>query len=883
MLKSFSPDQNLARVMMRMMTSKKAMQESPQPISSGRMLIFLALLAIAGCQTHDSPEGLSGFPEHYPALHPRYRSWPSPAGGDVVGNPPVFCWPATRGPNIRYAIRIARDSLFRGKDVYGEEAIPWTLYHPHRALQAGVWYWQYRQEGRPWSPVMSFRIEAAAAAAAVPPPADSFLAAIPATHPRVLLDAARLPAFRQNSQGSQEAEAILRDAEAALRKPIPREPKMPLPGKAEGYRAFKLADADSKHLGFGALAVVETLCQAYLLDGNHAYAERALRWGQEIAAWDPEGFSGYSDFGDAGCMLAMALVYDTFYEQLDSVSNLRLRRAIQKRAGRCYAAWINDIDAKVLSNHVWQYLLHFFMQTALAVQGDVPEADAWLRYGYTLWLGRAPVLGGKEGGWLEGASYFTINMETLLDIPAMIKRYTGYDFIRQHPWYAANPYWMMYCFPAGSYSDGFGDNVENKSSPGPDYLAYADALSRLTGNRVAATYARQIAQREGRKLGKTKMLRWFRLQYLRELPRPAPLPDSALPKDIILRDIGVVSMHSDPAHPARDLMVTMRSSPYGAYGHMLADQNTFNILYGGKPVFYMSGHKIAMSDPHRLGWYKATIGHNGILIDGRGQTFDPEGWGWLPRFLSGERLSYVAGDASMAYGGRKNTGSGLRRFRRHLLLIRPNMVLVYDDLEADHAAQWSYWLHSPDHLTLDSASGRLLVPTARASAQAWLFSASPLGRSITDTFTVPAINWRGASDVVLSKQWHFRAQTEAAEKMRFLTLIRIDQGGDSTWAPIPSGQGRWTLGGWTVEAELNPSRPPLLKVSSKDGLTLFSSNGDDLRAGHHHFRGQAPGSAKLAEWREGRWVFTESADRLPEVVTSIPQPEPTTPTLNAKP
>src|SRR5690606_22701094 len=92
-------------------------------------------------------------------------------------------------------------------------------------------------------------------------------------------------------------------------------------------------------------------------------------------------------------------------------------------------------------------------------------------------------------------------------------------------------------------------------------------------------------------------LRWMRLRYLRKIPLPEDQEVTKLKRTRIFPDAGLVYMHSDLRNPSRNLMFAMRSSPFGSYGHMLADQNTFNILYGGQPLFFHSGHKISMNDP----------------------------------------------------------------------------------------------------------------------------------------------------------------------------------------------------------------------------------------------------------------------------------------------
>lgn len=812
-------------------------------------------------QDAEVPGARRSFPEDYPVLHPRYRQWPSPAADALVtGAPPALCWPLL-GKKVLYDVRLSQDENFPKTNTIHAEKIPWTLFNPHQALAPGRWYWQYRAHNGKWSATSVFRMPENLPYEASPS-AEKLLSSIPRHHPRVLIDKKQEQAFARETGGTADAAAIIRDADKRLGAVPDDAPELRDTGeKTTGYKDSKIKDAQSKKLGFQALEHISAYCKAYLLTRNPQYATKAIQWAKVISRWDPKGATSISDFGDAGCMLAMSLAYDTFHDQLSAQDKKALLENIRLRAGRFYQHWISDVDAKVLSAHVWQYDLHFFIQTALATYGDLKEARDWLAYGYELWTSRAPVLGGTEGGWLEGVHYFRINMETLLDVPLIIRNYTGFDFIRHHPWYENNPYWMFYSFPPGSFSDGFGDNVETTPSPGKDYLAYADALSKLTGSRVAATYAHKIEQVERLQVTDTEMFRWLRLRYLAQAKRPAILPDSAFAPARLFNDIGVADMHTALNDPANNLMVSMRASPYGAYGHMLADQNTFNILYGGKPLFYMSGHKVAMSDKHRLEWYKATIGHNGVLIDGAGQGFDPESYGWMPRFVNGRQLSYAAGDASMAY--RDASGKirpGMKKFRRHLLLLHPDVVVVYDELEADHPASWSWYIHSPQKISVDVSKNIFQSALNDVSANTAFFSSLPVRWALADTFAVPADNWMQRRDSAgqlieyKNNQWHLSAvTTQKSARARFLAVMQIRKG---QLAPCRMNEkNEITAGGWTVKAELNAGWPAMLKAASADGNTIFSS-GD--------------GVSILRERIHGKWTETQTADRLPEVLKQIP-------------
>ena len=88
-----------------------------------------------------------------------------------------------------------------------------------------------------------------------------------------------------------------------------------------------------------------------------------------------------------------------------------------------------------------------------------------------------------------------------------------------------------------------------------------------------------------------------------------------------------------------------------------------------------------------------------------GTSFFSDGYGWIPRFIEGNEISYVMGDASNAYDGtvardeyleeggvwnveftpENGFGKpGVKKFRRHIAMLRPNIIVIYDELEANN-------------------------------------------------------------------------------------------------------------------------------------------------------------------------------------------------------
>ena len=174
---------------------------------------------------------------------------------------------------------------------------------------------------------------------------------------------------------------------------------------------------------------------------------------------------------------------------------------------------------------------------------------------------------------------------------------------------------------------------------------------------------------------------------------------------------------------------------------MHANQNSFNISRKGERVFYSTGYYTSFADPHALTSYRHTRAHNTILLNGYGQAFGHEGYGWIKRHLEGSGMSYVCGDASRAYqevtdrqfldlmkqnGIEQNAHfgmgkSGMKKYERHLIFVRPDLVVVYDVLQAEQPSEWSLLLHTLQPSALDK-EGRLEVQTARSMAQAQVLS-----------------------------------------------------------------------------------------------------------------------------------------------------------------
>lgn len=83
----------------------------------------------------------------------------------------------------------------------------------------------------------------------------------------------------------------------------------------------------------------------------------------------------------------------------------------------------------------------------------------------------------------------------------------------------------------------------------------------------------------------------------------------------------------------------------------------------------------------------ATIGHNTLLVDGQGQLHGPGFGGKITAFDPGPQIYVAAADAAAAYGGR------LDRYVRTIAFVKPETLLVFDQVKADQPRYFEWLFH----------------------------------------------------------------------------------------------------------------------------------------------------------------------------------------------
>lgn len=819
--------------------------------------LFVALISLLIC-----PGCLIAQKTPLVRVHENMRETPYPQSFHTPYlNPPPLLVPKEMRKAELLRFELSTDPEFPAGKTIASKPLPWCMFNPHQILSNGVWYWRFRSVTKdgtpmPWSSTYSFTISDEIPRFATPD-FEEFFRNIPAKSPRLycFLDE-DIPRARKNLSSHPEYKELVRRAQMGL---------------DFNYEAstnpFDVA-------GKAALLFCH-LHTAYTLTQDKAYSEKMTAYVRALLKSTPNDQLLKNDFYAGDLIYILTHTYDCCYEQFSEIEREQIKQLIFKVAKTHHTVQRTGIEENHLfDNHYWQRAFREMLQIGFLFGDKDPQAKEMLEYCYELWTARAPASGfNRDGEWHNGHGYFNANLKTLFYVPSLLSYVTKTDFL-QHPWYQNAGKAMVYVWPPRSKSAGFGDGNEGEDFPPKQRTAFADFLARETGDPYAAWYATQC-----KNAGGDFDIRLYRIarSVSKNYAPQEHLPQDA-PKAVWLEDCGEMMAHSDLNGYRNNLFLSFRSSPFGSGSHTLADQNSFNLHFRGVPVYRSTGYYLNFSDPHNLLSYRHTRAHNTLLVDGIGQPFSTKGYGKIVRAFNGKNISYALGDASNAYSGiseypmwKKNfanskveqsaaNGFGetpLKLYRRHIFMLHPDIVLIYDELEAEKAVHWDWLLHSPVQFRIDEQT-RLLTTRneeKKFSSIARIFSNSDYTLSQTDRFVAPPNPKLVKHNRKIPNQWHLTAQFTPTVANRILTIIQILPDGRSKKALSQDGN-NFRCGKWRINAEMDPGKPAAIYVHNPDNGASFSYGKTEIEIEGKKYS-YAPGTAVLFDEIDGERVLYE--------------------------
>jgi len=501
-----------------------------------------------------------------------------------------------------------------------------------------------------------------------------------------------------------------------------------------------------------ALNSAATLAFTRLLGGPESYGQAARRILLACAQWDPKGSTGYRYNDEAGMPFNyyFSRTY-TFVNDLLTEEDRDLCRQVMKIRG-------DEMYEHLWPRHLWRpysshsnRAWHFLGEIAVAFHDEIDGTDEWLGFALDVFYNMYPVWSDDDGGWHEGASYWSSYLNRFTwwaDIMREALDIDAYD----KPYFSQAGYYAMYLAPPGKVGAGFGDLCAPKEAR--HFRSIVSTLAAQSQNGHWQWYVDQLGGSDtpGGYIG-----------YIRgALPEVAPVIPLDLPASRLFRGIGHAYLNTQITNAQTSVQVAFKSSPFGTQSHGYEANNSFLLWAYGERLLIRSGYRDSYGSDHHRQWMWSTRSVNNITVDGRSQGHRSAGTqGNIVAFRTTPELDLVVGEAGGAYE------PPLDQFTRAILFVKPDLMIVYDRLKAKEPAHFHYWLHALNQIAIQDQEN---VTVHQGEVLCDISFLAPAGLAFTQTDQYDP----NPRPRITLREWHLTARTPASERqLEFVTLYRI--------------------------------------------------------------------------------------------------------------
>ena len=443
------------------------------------------------------------------------------------------------------------------------------------------------------------------------------------------------------------------------------------------------------------------LAMAYVLTGEKQYLDAARRWALASCGYKTWGLGRIDgmDLAAGHQLFGLAIVYDWCYRDLDEAARRQIRETLVKtdrrpcsrRRRRARPGGIGPICRTISgsTSRAWR-------PRGLALFDEVDDAACWIGLPLDKFRRTMAALG-PDGASHEGVGYWEYGVEYMLKFMDLARQRLDVDLYGYDWWRNTSAYAQYLALPRNAWTrencivDIADCPREPLVWPGVSAAGIGAAISRRP-----CPMAGPADRRGERFLGRG---------LLAEPPLVRPQPCRRNRRRRGRRCATSRTWGSSRRVPAGRATSRCWSSSAGrssatkpspgsptirAAGTYIPDANHF-VLFGG-------GQWLIRDDGYQPKW---TGQHNTLLVNGRGQL--GEGAEWFnggqalalkarPRVLravSTPALDQITGDAAEAYP----RDLGLRRFVRHVIFVKPDVLIVADDILLDEEASLELRFH----------------------------------------------------------------------------------------------------------------------------------------------------------------------------------------------
>lgn len=717
-----------------------------------------------------------------------------PDGAEAPVNPPSLSWVHEKEA-ASYVVQWADNAGFQRATTVRD--LPWSVYTHHAPLKPGVWHWRYRIVGKgggesEWSRARRFTVTRTAAA--FPQPTmEELRKRVLKDRPRLFVRAEDLARLREWAKGGgrDDYRRLIERADALVGADPTPEPPVKASASDPATRQFWWSN---RMQAIRALQEAEILSFAWRLTGDRRYGETARRFTLRLAEWDPGGPTNFKLNCEAAkpMLHRLARAYDWAWPLFTAEERARIRAALARRARD---AWVSG-EVREGAGHLNQpysshgnRTWHKLAENAIATLDETPESDLYLRYAVAKFFAAYPVWSDDDGGWHEGLSYFAGYLSKATWWMDIAQSALGIDGFRK-PFFARFGEYPLYTAPPGTPDLGFGDLAFRPPSRGWAFMHYYVGRMR---NPYWAWW-----------------LESWKIPPDPEEPvlaflwgsRPAvqAKPPSDLPPSKVFRGTGVAVLNTTLLEASRNVQLRFKSSPMGRWSHGLDPHNSFTLNAYGVALLVNNVYRDLYGSPFHSKYVWTTRAQNAVLVNGEGQK--PRSADLGGRILKWEfqdGMDYVAGDATDSYQGR------LTRARRHVFFLKPDVIVLADELSAPTPSTYQWMLHAPSIFEVNQERQQLVLDRGEAGLVVDYAAPQPLAlRQWTGYDPEPDHKYLASvGNPGFPPQWHVEAaSTSPASGALTLTILRVFRRGQkpesspkvergAAWVSVADGA--WSL------------------------------------------------------------------------------------------
>ena len=525
-------------------------------------------------------------------------------------------------------------------------------------------------------------------------PLPAPLAAKKGVHPRMYLDAARITALREAIATTHAPlwKEVQAQADAAVKKGPP------------AYVKEDKSSGDEQLYQRSVGNAMPLLALSYVLSGDRKYLDSAREWARASCGYATWGL-GRTDGMDlaAGHQLyGLALVYDWCCADLDNDTRALIRQTLAKRAAAMFEAAASGKiwwSKSYLQNHLWVNICGM-AAAGFALADENDEALKWIGLPLDKFRRTMDSLG-PDGASHEGVGYWGYGVEYMLKFMHLSRELLAVDLYERDWWRNTAAYRQYLALPRNAWTPR-NNIVDIADCPrgnwyGPDYLLRGLAREFKDG------HAQWLAAQIDAANVDSPEARWLNLIWYD--PSVPEKPPAGRPTLRHFNDMDIVSARSDWS--GGESLVVLKCGPFIGHhavqnftydpggGHVHPDANHFVVFGAGEWLIRDDGYAAKLTNQH------STLLIAGIGQLGEGRTWfagnEPLAAKARPKILRADStpaLDHIAGDATEAY----SRTLGLKRFIRHLLFVKPDVLLVLDDIALEKAAPLELRIHTEQPL-----------------------------------------------------------------------------------------------------------------------------------------------------------------------------------------